>query len=182
MRICRYALAVLALAGMLSAQVTSRLTGSVIDQTGAAVPGATVDVYLPGGAKPIVSMPTTSDGLFSFTSIQPNTYDVIVTAAGFRKHTDRGVVLQAGSETAMPVIKLDVGSVTDTVEVTESATIVQTTNSEVGTTFSRVQIKDLPTLNRSPQSLVTALPGVSNGRAGDSVVNGQRTSFTNVTL
>ena len=48
--------------------------------------------------------------------------------------------------------------------------------------MSRAQIKDLPMLNRSPLALVTALAGVSNGRAGDSVINGQRTSFTNVTL
>ena len=48
--------------------------------------------------------------------------------------------------------------------------------------MSRSQIKDLPILNRSPLSLVTALAGVSNGRAGDSVINGQRTSFTNMTL
>ena len=67
-------------------------------------------------------------------------------------------------------------------EVTESATIVQTTNSEVASNMSRSQIKDLPILNRSPLSLVTALAGVSNGRAGDSVINGQRTSFTNMTL
>jgi hypothetical protein len=107
---------------------------------------------------------------------------VTVSAPGFRKHTDRNVVLTAGIETAMPAIKLEVGSVTDTVEVTDTATIVQTTNAEVALNMSRTQIKDLPMLNRSPQSLVTALAGVSNGRSGDSVINGQRTSFTNVTL
>jgi len=182
MRIHRCVLAAAVLAAGLSAQVTSRLTGSVTDPSGAAVPGAVVDVYLPGGAKPVVSMPTTSDGLFAFTSVPAGTYDVIVTAAGFRKQTERGVVLTAGVETAMPATKLEVGSVTDTVEVTESATTVQTTNAEVAMNMSRTQIKDLPLLNRSPLGLVTALAGVSNGRAGDSIINGQRTSFTNMTL
>jgi hypothetical protein len=168
--------------GCLSAQVTSRLTGSVLDPAGAAVPSAVVDVFLPGGAKPLLSSVATGDGIFAFTGVNAGTYDVVVSAPGFRKHTERGVVLTAGVETALPAIKLEIGSTTDTVEVNESATIVQTTNAEVAQNMSRSQIKDLPMLNRSPLSLVTALAGVSNGRAGDSVINGQRTSFTNMTL
>jgi hypothetical protein len=163
------------------AQVTSSLTGSVVDPSGAVVAGATVDVVLQGGTKPLLSMPTTSDGLFVFTGVPAGNYDVVVTAPGFRKHTDRGVVLTAGIPTPLSV-KLEVGAVTDTVEVTDSATVVQTTNAEVALNMNRTQIKDLPLLNRSPLGLVTALAGVSNGRAGDSVINGQRTSFTNMTL
>jgi hypothetical protein len=153
----------------------------VVDPSGAVVAGATVDVLLQGGTKPLLSMPTTSDGLFVFTGVPAGNYDVVVTAPGFRKHTDRGVVLTAGIPTPLTV-KLEVGAVTDTVEVTDSATVVQTTNAEVALNMSRTQIKDLPLLNRSPLGLVTALAGVSNGRAGDSVINGQRTSFTNMTL
>ena len=182
MRIRQFVLATLAFAGLLAAQVTSRLTGSVIDQTGAAVPGATVDVFMPGGSKPVVTMPTTSDGLFAFTAVAAGTYDVVVTAQGFRKHTDHNVVLTAGAETSMPAIKLEVGAVTDSVEVSDTATVIQTTNAEIALNLGRVQMRDLPMLNRNPQGLVTALAGVSNGRSGDTVINGQRTSFTNVTL
>jgi len=163
------------------AQVTARLTGSVMDPTGAVVPGAIVEVYLQGGTKPLTTMVATSDGIFSFTGIEAGIYDVVVSAAGFRKQTSKGVILIAGQETPL-AIKLEVGAVTDTVEVSESSNVVQTTNAEVTMNLSRTQIKDLPLLNRSPQSLVTAMAGVANGRAGDSVVNGQRTSFTNVTL
>src|SRR3954454_12385092 len=88
------------------AQVSSRLSGSVQDPSGAAVPAATVDVYLPGGAKPIVSTTTTTEGLFAFASIPSGTYDVFVTSAGFRKHTERGVTLTPATETAMAGIKL----------------------------------------------------------------------------
>ena len=91
-----------------------------------------VEVYLPGGAKPLLTAPATSDGLFVFTGVGAGTYDVVVSAPGFRKHTDRGVVLTAGEETAPLAIKLEVGSLTDTVEVTESATIVQTTQLRSG--------------------------------------------------
>src|SRR5437899_13049501 len=92
---------VLAFAGCLSAQVSSRLTGSVTDPTGAAVPSAVVEVYLPGGVKPLLSVNATSDGLFAFTGVAAGTYDVVVSSPGFRKHSDRGVVLIAGAETAM---------------------------------------------------------------------------------
>ena len=182
MRFRSSVLAALVFASCLSAQVTSRLTGSIADPSGAAVPNAAVDVFLPGGAKPLLSALTTGDGLFAFTGVAAGAYDVIISAPGFRKSTNRGVVLTAGLETSLPVIKLEVGSLTDTVEVTESATTVQTTNAEVASSMSRSQLKDLPLLNRSPLGLVTALAGVSNGRAGDSVINGQRTSFTNMTL
>jgi len=172
----------LAFASCLSAQVTARLTGSVIDPSGSSVPNAQVEVFMPGGAKPLLTAVATGDGLFAFTGVSAGTYDVTVSAPGFRKHTDRGVILTAGVETALSAIKLEVGSTTDTVEVSESAAVVQTTNAEVASSMSRAQIKDLPMLNRSPLALVTALAGVSNGRAGDSVINGQRTSFTNMTL
>ena len=164
------------------AQVTARLSGTVVDQTGSAVPAAAVEIYLPGGAKPILSTTTTPEGIFSLTGISAGTYDVTISATGFRKSTQRGVVLTAAVETSLPAIKLEVGSVTDTVEVKENSLIVQTTNAEVSLNISRQQIQDLPVLNRSPQSFVTTQAGVQTGRGGTTVINGQRTSFTNVTL
>src|SRR5579883_2838099 len=164
------------------AQVTARLTGSVVDPSGAPVPAAAVEVYLPGGAKPILTMPTTADGLFAFSAVPAGTYDVSVTATGFRKTFSRGVVTVAGQETPLPPIKLEVGSTVETIEVKESTETIQTTNSEISMSVSRSQVKDLPILNRSPQGFVTTQAGVNSSRGGDSVINGQRTSFTNVTL
>lgn len=166
----------------LSAQITSRLSGTVIDQSGAAVPAATVDVLLPDGAKPILTTTTTAEGIFAFTGISAGTYDVVIAAAGFRKSTQRGVILTAATETSLPVIKLEVGSVTDTVEVKENALAVQTSNAEISLNISRVQIQDLPVLNRSPQGFIATQSGAQIGRGGVTVINGQRTSFTNVTL
>jgi hypothetical protein len=175
-------LLLLAVAVVGEAQVFSRLTGSVIDASGSAVPSATVEVYLTGGAKPILTMETTAEGIFAFTSVPPGNYDVVVTAKGFRKTTERDVVLAAGEARSMAAIRLEVGATTETVEVKENATTVQTTNSEIATNVSRSQVMDLPILNRSPQGFVTTQAGVNSSRGGDSIINGQRTTFTNVTL
>jgi outer membrane receptor protein involved in Fe transport len=163
-------------------QVTARLSGAIVDQTGSAVPSATVDVLLPGGSKPILTMTSTAEGIFSFTGIPAGTYDVVITANGFRKFTQRGVVLTPATETAIPSIKLEVGSVTDVVEVKESSLIVQTSNSEVVSNISRQQIQDLPVLNRSPLGFIATQAGAQMGRGGVTTINGQRTSFTNVTM
>src|SRR5256885_16441562 len=91
-----------AFAAIASAQITARLSGSIVDPSGAVVPGATVDVLLPGGAKPILSQTTTAEGLFAFTAVPAGTYDLSITAAGFRKYAERKIVLSAGAETAPP--------------------------------------------------------------------------------
>jgi hypothetical protein len=184
MRALALVVMIAAFTGFLFAQATatSRLSGSVIDPTGLAVPTATVDVFMPGGVKPILSATVTSEGLFTFSSVAAGTYDLSVTAAGFRKHTARGVNLTAGAETALPPIKLEVGSTTEVVEVKESALTVQTTNAELSSSVSRAQIKDLPVLNRSPLGFVGTQAGAVLGNGGDTVINGQRTSFTNMTL
>src|SRR5262245_21375170 len=116
------------LATYLFAQATSRLTGSIIESSGAAVPGATVEVYLPGGEKPLSVLPATGEGIFAFTGLAAGKYDVVITSQGFRKHTDRGVILTAGAETSMPAIRLEVGSVAETVEVMDTTINVQTNN------------------------------------------------------
>ena len=172
----------LVFAGLLAAQVTSRLTGSVVDPSGLAVPAAIVELFLPGGAQPILSTVTTADGLFAFTGVASGTYDVVVSFKGFRKFTERGVLLTAGTETSINTVRMEVGSVTDVVEVKETAVTVQTSNAEVSTTITRNQVRDLPILNRSPQGFVSTQAGVNSSRGGVTIVNGERTSFTNVTL
>lgn len=164
-----------------AAQVNARMSGSVQDATGLPVPSATVDIVLEGGTKPILSETTTAEGIFAFPSIAPGSYNIVVTANGFRK-AQQPVVLEAAEEKSLPPIRLEVGSTTETVEVKSNAETIQTTNSEIATNVSKQQVKDLPILNRSPQGFVDTQAGVNLSRGGDSVINGQRTSFSNVTL
>src|SRR5450631_3097019 len=100
-RVLSVVVCVFALAGLLTAQVTSRLTGSVIDPTGLPIAGATVDVFLPAGAQPILSTMTSTDGIYAFTGVPSGTYDVIVSGKGFRKFNQHGVNLEAGKELSL---------------------------------------------------------------------------------
>lgn len=172
----------LVLASFSSAQITSRVSGSVIDQTGAVVPGANVELMLPGGDRALFTAVTTSDGLFGMIGVPAGTYTLTVSATGFKKVSRTGIELTAGIETSLPPIRLELGTTTETVEVTASGTGVQTANAEVSVNISKNQVAALPSLNRSPQGFIDTQAGVSLGRNGVSIFNGQRTSFTNVTL
>src|SRR3954469_2823431 len=80
----------------LYAQVNGRLSGSVIDSSGSAIPGAVVTLTLSGGAKAALRGQTTSDGLFSFPAVRPETYDISVESQGFTRQVVRGVVVDPG--------------------------------------------------------------------------------------
>src|SRR5262249_46630745 len=101
-----------------SAQFSGRLTGSVVDQSGSAVPAADVELYLAGGKKPLLTTKTSGDGLFNFIGVRPADYDLTVDAKGFVKTTLRGFSVDAARELDVPQIKLAVASVTQSVDVT----------------------------------------------------------------
>src|SRR5215468_5806963 len=110
------------------AQLSGRLSGSVVDASGAAVPGATVNLYLPGGVKPLLSTSTSTDGLYNLLGIRAADYDLTVEARGFLKSTIRGVTVDAARETPVPTIKLTLSSVTQSIDVAADTQTVELTN------------------------------------------------------
>src|SRR5260370_4074989 len=176
-----FSLALLALvAGSCLAQVTGRISGSVTDSSGAAIPNATVNLLLPGGAKPVLATVTTSEGLFSFTNVRPVSYDLTVESKGFLKYTLRGLEVAPARETSLPRVQLERAAVTQSVDVTANVQTVQTSNAEVATTVTNEQVRRLPMLDRDPMALIATQAGVSSN-ADDVVINGTRSSFTNRT-
>jgi hypothetical protein len=163
------------------AQVQGRIVGTVADASGSAVPSARVSLVVPGGATPILSVVTSPEGYFTLASVRPDTYDLTVEVPGFRKHLIRGVNVDASRDTVLPEIKLEVSEVTTEIAVLESVQGVQTSSVDVSSTITNAQIQRLPMIDRNPLALLTTQPGVIDGR-GPAVINGQRTSFTNVTL
>lgn len=174
-------ISLLALSSAVFAQVNGRITGSVTDPTGAAVPNAQVDVLVPGGMQAVYTTKTNESGLFSFSSVRPETYDVLITAPGFAKASTKRIKVNPISETSLGQVKLEVASTEQTVEVVATVEAIQTSSNELSTTVTRQQIQDLPALGRQVSVLFTTQAGVTDGR-GPTVINGMRTTAANVTL
>ena len=81
----------LATSAIVSAQVAGRLSGTVVDPSGAPIPNATVSLILGGGTNAVVKSTSNGEGSFLFPSIRPEVYDVVFEANGFRKNAVRGV-------------------------------------------------------------------------------------------
>jgi hypothetical protein len=163
-------------------QSTGGISGRVIDETGADIPGAPIEAFLAEGTRAVLTSETTSDGLFHLAGVQPGLYDLAVEAPGFQRKFVRGVKVDPARETALPAIELELGEVTFTVEVEANLDSLQTANAEISATVTSEQIRRLPLLDRNPLRLVQTQAGVGNNRVQATTINGQRASFTNVTF
>ena len=134
----------LLLAGAARAQtVASSIVGTVVDQSGAVVPGATVTLrdQLQGTTRTATS---DSDGLFHFPNIAPSTYSVTINAQGFKQNNTTGIEL-GGSETRdLGKVSLEVGAITSEVTITAAVTPVQTSSSEKSTELTGSELNALP--------------------------------------
>jgi hypothetical protein len=163
-------------------QFSGRVTGSVVDSSGAAVPGAEVDLLLSGGKRALMTVKTSSDGQFHFIGVRPADYDVTVDAKSFVKTTIRSVTVDAAKETEIPVVKLQLASVTQTVDVVAETAGVETSSAEISGTITMEEIRSLPILDRDPLGVLQTQPGVAYNGNSNTVINGLRTSYSTVTL
>src|SRR4051812_46213905 len=83
-------------------QVTGRITGSVVDPSGSAVPKAKVSVFLAGGTSAVLQTETTAEGIFSIETIRPESYDLTIEAGGFQPQKFRGVKVDPARTTDLP--------------------------------------------------------------------------------
>lgn len=172
----------LLLTAPVSAQLSGRISGAVVDASGASVPGAEVRLYLSGGNKPLLSTKTSADGLYHLLGVRPAEYDVEVEAAGFLKTALRGLVVDAARETPVPQIKLQLASIAQSVDVAAGVEALEVGNAEISDTISTDDIRNLPVLDRDPLQLLQTQPGVVSSGNSPTVINGLRTSFSNMTL
>jgi len=166
----------------LGAQFSGRVSGSVVDSSGGAVPAAEVELYLAGGAKPLLTAKTSTDGSYNFIAVRPAYYDLTIEAAGFVKTTLRGISVDAARETSVPQVRLQLSTVTQTVDVSAEVQGVDTGSAEVADTVSMEQIKNLPILDRDVLGILQTQPGVASNGNSYTVINGLRTSYSNMTL
>ncbi len=127
------------------------------------------------------------NGAYSFDSIQPGLYTLTVEASGFRKYTAKNNRVTIGQPTTIN-LSLQVGTVTEVVEVSGAAEVVQTaTSGNHGQLLEEKTIKDLPivgTRGRNPLQLLEIQPGVSSGAntGGGVHIHGARDRAWNFTL
>src|SRR3954447_8618188 len=94
----------------IAAQVAGRISGSVIDASGAAVPNAKVDLYLSGGKTAVLSTTTTVDGNYTIATVRPDQYDLVVDAAGFTQAKVSGIHVEPSIVTSVAPVTLEVAS------------------------------------------------------------------------
>ncbi|GIU78353.1 MAG: hypothetical protein KatS3mg005_1591 [Bryobacteraceae bacterium] len=124
------------------------LRGAVTDPGGAAVPLAKVSLIDEStGAER--STLTTQEGEFAFNQVVPSTYSLRVESPGFRVFERKGVAIATQQFTTVNV-QLEVGQVTETVNVTEEAPLLETGSASQGQVVDRQKLIDLPNLGRNP--------------------------------
>jgi hypothetical protein len=163
------------------AQATGQLTGSVVDASSASIPNARVDLMLPGGSAALLTSTTTSDGLFTFVGVRPATYMLHVDAKGFNQYKAGNIVIDPARTTSLPPIKLEIAAAVQSVDVVANVRAVETSTVEVATTVTQAQVDNLPVLDRQISNLFLTQAGVTNSR-GETVINGLRASYANLTL
>jgi hypothetical protein len=150
--------------------VGATLSGEVKDSSEAAVPSAKVSIrnVATGDVREVTS---NADGLYSAPNLLPGTYEVNVSAPGFSTLIQKGVTLNVGAEQALN-FTLKPGQVSQSVEVTEIISAVQTNSSSIAATVDSTTIRELPLNGRDWTSLATLEPGVAK------VPNQVNTSFS----
>ena len=150
---------------ILSAQTisTSQIRGTIVDATGAPVPGA--QITLTQTATGAVRTATTgTDGAYSLPDLPIGPYQLAVTKTGFSKYVQNGIVLQVGVNPTINV-SLQVGSMTQEVTVQAAAQMVEIQNTGVGQVTAPQEVQDLPLNGRQLTDLLSLAPATGEGRA-----------------
>jgi hypothetical protein len=160
---------------------TGTIEGTVKDSQGLSIPGAKVTLTSEGTAKRQTDT-TSSRGAFQFTHLDAGVFNVEVSKSGFKISVVNGIKLDASTEYSVPPVTLELGPVTDTIKIEADADLVRTAGAELTDTVEGKQIAELPILDRNPLNLLELQAGVSQNHRSGTVINGQRPSFSNVTL
>ncbi len=157
--------ALLALACVLAfplfAQIdTGIISGKVTDPSGAVVPGALLTVTQIESNTQSKGQ-TNEDGLFRVPSLRPGPYTLTVTAAGFKTFTREGITLRIGENLSVDV-KLDVGAVTESIQVLNSLPLLETQTSSTGQVMDGAYFYQLPNYQHWEKGVLFYTPQVQH--------------------
>jgi hypothetical protein len=192
-QICAAILAMLSLAPLCAQVATGNIRGTVSDATGAVLPNCSVLILnTQTGFQRTVA--TNEQGDFNAPSLPVGVYDITASLAGFQKTTLSGIELRV-DQTATLSIELKPGAITDSVQVTAAAPLLDAQISSLGQVIENKQILDMPLNGRNPfalgvlaggtvqfQGLTTNLPIVASGgrhNANDILLDGVDNNLRN---
>ena len=139
--------------------ITGSMSGRVIDPQGASVPGAKVTLTAPSKNLTLTTK-TDESGDFLFPGLQPGEYSLSIEATGFKKVQNRSIPLDANDRLALGNITLDVGSLTESVEISADVALLSTESAERGGVLVARQIENIMVNGRNPLAMIGLVPGV----------------------
>jgi hypothetical protein len=161
---------------------SASLSGSVVDADGGAIPGATV-VVKNNATGVVTEGVSNSAGQFSFPGLPIGTYTVTVSLTGFKTYVANEVRLLSATAASVTA-KLEIGNLTETVEVKATSELVQTQSATVSSTLTTEQLTELPLASRNALYSLAMLPGVSasGNNLRNSLINGLPNNTVNITI
>jgi Carboxypeptidase regulatory-like domain/TonB-dependent Receptor Plug Domain len=153
------------------AQQRGAISGKVLDPDGLVLPGATVLITnaATGFTREVVTADT---GAFSIPALEPGTYDVAVSMAGFGTAARTGLLLAPGGTITLD-LKMTVAGVQESLTVTGEAPLVERSSNQIGGSLSRREIEEVPSNFRNFTGLTQLIPGMTPNPAQSTFEGGQ---------
>ena len=163
-------------AGARAQSFKATVVGTVVDSSGAVVPGATVSIAQEGTGLTVATT-TGPQGTFSLAQLPPGRYALAITLAGFRTFVQTGIVLET-DQVRRVAAQLQLGDVAETITVAARVAVVNTDTSNKGEVITERQVADLPLNGRNYTDLALLVPGMYRRPADDDQGEGLATSGT----
>jgi hypothetical protein len=161
--ICRTAWFLLLTGLAWSQTYTATVRGIVTDASGAVVPGATVTLTNTEQNRPY-SFTTNQAGEYALVQVPPGSYTLSVKATGFKSYQRSGLTLEVAQVAAIDVV-MEVGAVTEAIDVTAQAPLLETASSTLGEVVNSKTTEALPLNGRNVMQLVALTPGINQTRS-----------------
>jgi hypothetical protein len=170
-----FGVSILSCAPLFAQGTAGRILGTVTDQSGGAIAGATVIVTDVDRNSPR-TLTTDQAGEYNAPNLLPGNYRVRSEAKGFKSFERSGIILEVNGELRVD-LTMQPGEVSQTITVNEAVPMVETTNAELGATLQSTIIQDIPLNGRNFENLLQLNPGVTiypGGSGFTQSANGQR--------
>jgi len=168
--------------------ITSRITGTVADETGGVIAGATVELTYQL-TQQVRTTSTGANGRFLFNNVLAGNYNLHIETPGFNSYDQRNLSVAAQETVALGTINLAIGEVTTSIEVQAESLRVETQSSDRTQMMQSVEIESIPLAGRAFSDVIRAMPGVAvrqtrdrAGREGLPAMNGGNTGQFLVTI